>query len=199
MFTGIIQTTGVVARIEGKIYTIAKIGEPDRGSSRFLDDAKIGMSIAVNGVCLTIIKFDQEEFMVEVMPETVRKTSFRILKVGDKVNLEKALAVGDRWEGHMVQGHVDQAVLVLDITPDQNSYLFKFALPQELQKYVVPKGSVAVNGISLTVMAVEDTCFTVGIIPHTMQKTMLSEVEAGGVVNVEVDILGKYIEKMIGR
>jgi riboflavin synthase len=192
MFTGIITDLGeVLENDHGKL----KISVEKEFSEK-LDE---GTSIAVNGVCLTAVEYDKESFSVDYMPETARKTTIRDMIKGDKINLELSATPQTFLAGHIVQGHVDGLGKVADIIPDENSRVIKIEVDESLTKYMVDKGSVAVNGISLTLIEVREDYFTVGIIPHTWEVTMLEEIKIGDKVNIEVDIMGKYIYKFINK
>ncbi|MFH5184793.1 riboflavin synthase [Paenibacillus sp. TAB 01] len=194
MFTGIIEEIGTMRRItkqgQAMILTI--------GAKRILEDVHLGDSIAVNGVCLTVVQFDESSITVDVMPETFRRTSLQRLHVGDAVNLERAMAAGGRFGGHIVQGHVDSTGIITSRKPEENAVVFQIE-PQErdILKYLIPHGSITVDGISLTLVHVDDRGFTVSIIPHTLAQTVLQRKHAGDEVNLEADVLGKYIEKLL--
>lgn len=163
-----------------------------------IKNLKKGDSVAVDGVCLTVIaKPNFNTFRVEVMPETLKRTVLGTLGIGDLVNLELAISATDRFAGHIVQGHIDGVAAVDNIKKEGNSHILAFKVSDKLSRYIIEKGSVAINGISLTVIEVKDTRFTVGIIPYTWTHTMLSSAKVGDRVNIEVDILGKYLEKLI--
>lgn len=168
------------------------------GAKRILEDVHLGDSIAVNGVCLTVVQFDESSITVDVMPETFRRTSLQRLHVGDAVNLERAMAAGGRFGGHIVQGHVDSTGLITSRKQEENAVVFQIE-PQErdILKYLIPHGSITVDGISLTLVHVDDRGFTVSIIPHTLAQTVLQRKHAGDEVNLEADVLGKYIEKLL--
>jgi len=189
MFTGIISHLGKVKKIENKTLTFS-------AGRSFCKKIKKGVSVAVNGVCLTTVTKSQNSFSVEVMPETLRRTTLGNLKKGDLVNLELSLLATGRFEGHIVQGHVDGQATVVNIIKEGNSYLFKFRVGKSLTRYFVEKGSVAVNGISLTVIEAKNNFFTVGIIPYTWENTTFKNLKVGDKVNIEVDILAKYLEKL---
>jgi len=194
LFTGIIEEIGTMRRItkqgQAMILTI--------GAKRILEDVHLGDSIAVNGVCLTVVQFDESSITVDVMPETFRRTSLQRLHVGDAVNLERAMAAGGRFGGHIVQGHVDSTGIITSRKPEENAVVFQIE-PQErdILKYLIPHGSITVDGISLTLVHVDDRGFTVSIIPHTLAQTVLQRKHAGDEVNLEADVLGKYIEKLL--
>jgi riboflavin synthase len=194
MFTGIIEAVGKVAGIE-------RGGESIRltvAAGKIAEDVTLGESVAVNGVCLTVVSFRPPHVTFDAVYETVRKTTLGQLQNGDGVNLERALPVGGRLGGHIVQGHVDGTGRIASIRPIDNSWFVYVDSSPELMRYVVTKGSVAVDGISLTVAEAADRTFSLSIIPHTWDNTTLHEKRAGDPVNVECDILGKYVEKMLG-
>jgi riboflavin synthase len=193
MFTGIVEELGEVAAIEG--------GEDSarltvRGPL-VTGDATRGASIAVNGVCLTVVSHGDGEFTVDVMAETLRRSSLGALRPGARVNLERAMASGGRFGGHVVQGHVDGTAQVLDRTPGDRWELVRFSLPEDLSRYVVEKGSITLDGVSLTVAAVDDSSFTVSLIPTTLDLTTLGHKGVGDPVNLEVDVLAKYVERLL--
>lgn len=188
MFTGITEETGkIIQREEGRFKIQAKI---------VLGDVKIGDSMLVNGVCLTVINFDKNSFEVEVMPETFQVTNFKLLKVGDKVNLERALKINDRLGGHIVTGHIDVTSRLKAKKYIENSCFMEFESSEVISKYLIKKGSIAINGVSLTIVELERNRFKVSLIPHTMKTTNLGELSLGSLVNIEVDTIGKYIEKL---
>ena len=189
MFTGIISHIGKVKSFQNNQLLV----KADRS---LIKQVKNGDSVAVNGVCLTVIDKRADLFQVEVMPETLKRTALGGLKSGDIVNLELAMKAADRFAGHIVQGHIDGVATVKSIKQKGNSRLFTFEVPKQLGRYIVEKGSIAVNGISLTVIDASNKTFTVGIIPYTWKHTMLSGAKVGDRVNIEVDILAKYIDKL---
>jgi len=191
MFTGIIEHTGILAAAEKKgSNTIFQITAHGVG-------AKLGESIAINGACLTVIKFDAEHFWVEAIPETLRLTNLGDLKVGDQVNLEKSLQIGATLDGHFVLGHVDFRTTLDKITPDGESQRLWFNLPADYQKFVAKKGSICVNGVSLTVSDTTELKFEVCLIPYTLQHTNLGQLKAGSPVNIEIDIVARYLERQL--
>ena len=193
MFTGIIEEIG-------KVKSIRKDGAALRievGATKVLDQVITGGSIAVNGVCLTATGFTKDSFYAHVIPETVRNSIFSSLAVGNPVNLERALSATGRFDGHMVAGHVDGIGTVEGIRKDSTAIVFHITVSPAVHKYIVYKGSVAVNGISLTVSAVGDYYFEVSIIPHSLQETTLLYVRTGDKVNIETDIIGRYVEKLL--
>ena len=190
MFTGIIEGLGTVKSLTRAAGGLRMGIEADFS----VDKIKIGDSIAVSGACLTIVHFQDDKFEVDVAPETLSKTTLGQVKRGDKVNLERALRLGDRLDGHMVTGHVDGVGVVKARRPLANAMLFAFGVPDALLRYIVQKGSVAVDGISLTVNACKRGAFDVSIIPHTAKITTMGFKKVGDSVNIETDIMGKYVE-----
>ncbi len=194
MFTGIIEEQGVI----GAVSQVGGVTRIEIGASLVLEDLVIGGSVAVNGTCLTATTIGSRSFTVEAIPETMRRTNLHLLRTGVRVNLERALALGSRLEGHWVQGHVDAVTRVLSRrTEGDRSVRFEFELPAELARYLVKKGSVTLDGISLTVGEVGAGSFAVYLIPHTLDITTLGERQPGGLVNLEVDILAKYVERLL--
>ena len=191
MFTGIVEEVGVVAKISDNAMTIR--------ASKVLVDVKLGDSVAVNGACLTAVEFSRSDFSVDLSPETMRRTSLGQLSVGGPVNLERALLASDRMGGHIVQGHVDGTGRVMSIKSDQDSIIFRIRAPKRLNHYIVEKGFVAVDGISLTVVKRGASSFTLAVIPYTLENTNLSTVSVGDQVNLEADILAKYVESLLER
>ena len=193
MFTGIIEATGTLERIEhtadAATLTIA--------GAAVLDDAHHGDSIAVNGVCLTVTTFDEQRFSVDVMKETLDRTSLGALVPGSRVNLERAMSAQARFGGHVVQGHVDATVRITAIEPGERWSVVRFDLPVDLAPYVVEKGSVTLDGVSLTVASRQEASFSVSLIPTTLELTTFGAARVGGLVNVEVDVLAKYVEQML--
>ncbi len=188
MFTGIIEEIGEIKNFQGN--TVLEVL-----CSKVLDDIKLGDSIAINGVCQTVVEFGKNFFKVEVSPETLAVTNFSKLLIGTKVNLERALTPTTRMGGHIVQGHIDQTGQLLRVEKLDNFYNLYFETNDT--KYIVKKGSITVNGISLTVADVNETCFKIAVIPHTFANTTLSALQIGEIVNIETDILGRYIEKFL--
>jgi len=193
MFTGLIEEIG-------KIKSIQRGGKSVRltvSAHKIMDDVKLGDSIATNGICLTVVSYDLTGFSADVMPETMSRTSFESLGAGSRVNLERALRVGDRMGGHMVSGHVDGLGEVVGKKEDDNAIWISIAAPKNILKYVVEKGSIAIDGISLTVAYVDDKTFKVSIIPLTRDDTTLTSKKQGEKVNLECDMTAKYIEKFM--
>ena len=189
MFTGIIEETGRVKTItQNRISVEAKI---------VTEDTKSGDSIAVNGVCLTVTKIEKGSFDADISPETLRMTALGNLKSGSAVNLERAVMVGSRLGGHIVSGHVDGVARGKDIKKQGDFYNLAIEIPSELAKYVVKKGSITVNGISLTVADIKDNVVLTAVIPHTFENTNLKNLQIGENINIETDILAKYVEKFL--
>lgn len=193
MFTGIVEELGEVVALE-----------PGADSARLTlhgplvtSDAVHGASIAVNGVCLTVVEHTDDAFTVDVMAETLNRSSLGALRRGDRVNLERAMAAGGRFGGHVVQGHVDGTATILERVPGDRWEVVRFSLPADLARYVVEKGSITVDGVSLTVASVDDDSFTVSLIPTTLGLTTLGHKAVGDPVNLEVDVLAKYVERLM--
>lgn len=193
MFTGIVEEIGKI----NKIIKGEKSAKIIINADKVLEDVKFGDSIAVNGVCLTVTDFSSNNFTADVMTETFIKTNLKNLKPNDCVNLERALRLSDRLGGHIVSGHVDGIGTIKSLQRDEIAVWFEIKAPFEILKYIVYKGSVTIDGISLTVAYADDYTFKVSIIPHTFQKTVLFYKKTGDEVNIECDILSKYVEKML--
>ncbi|MER5309613.1 riboflavin synthase [Streptomyces sp. NPDC002773] len=194
MFTGIVEELGEVVAVE-------QLEDASRFRLRgplVTEGAQHGDSIAVNGVCLTVVEFGDGEFTADVMAETLKRSSLGALEVGTRVNLERPMAVGGRLGGHIVQGHVDGTGTILDRTPSEHWELVKVGLPAHLSRYVVEKGSITVDGVSLTVVEVTDDWFTISLIPTTLDLTTLGIKKSGDPVNLEVDVIAKYVERLLG-
>ncbi|MGA8987150.1 riboflavin synthase [Aeromicrobium sp.] len=197
MFTGLIEEKGAIVAVEG-------LGDSVRLTIRgplVTSDAGHGDSIAVNGVCLTVMSQGAGTFAADVMRESLERSSLGDLRVGDEVNLERATRAGDRLGGHIVQGHVDGTGLIIDRTPSEHWEVVRIGLPTDLAKYLVAKGSITVDGTSLTVVEVVDGAepwFSISLIPTTLAETTLGGRAAGDRVNLEVDILAKYVERLLG-
>jgi riboflavin synthase len=195
MFTGIVEELGTVASMEqGTESAVLRITGP-----LVVSDAAHGDSIAVNGVCLTVTEHDADGFTVDVMAETLHRSSLGSLRAGDAVNLERAMPADGRFGGHIVQGHVDGTATITRRAPGDRWETVELTLPPALAAYVVEKGSITVDGVSLTVAAVHDDTFTVALIPTTLELTTLGRKGVGDVVNVEVDVIAKYVERLLGR
>jgi riboflavin synthase len=188
MFTGITEEIGRVTRAGSEGLVI--------GAGRILQEMELGDSIAVNGACLTVAGCDKSSFSVSVMPETLKRTNLGRLRAGDGVNLERALTLGGKLGGHLVQGHVDEVGRVASVIPEGGSLVLKIEAPPEVMRYIVAKGFIAVDGVSLTVVARETASFRVAIVDYTRKHTTLGERRAGDLVNLEVDIIAKYVEQL---
>ena len=193
MFTGIVAEVGRVVRRE----------QTDRGRRLMIEapgiteDLEVGDSVAVNGICLTAVAVDPPGFQMEAVAETLARTNLGEAREGSSVNLERPVRLGGRLDGHVVQGHVDGVGVVLDIQPEGDSRRVALSVPEELERYLVFKGSVAVDGVALTVTAVAEGSFEVALIPHTLASTTLGSWKVGDKANIEVDILAKYVEKLL--
>ncbi|ROL61320.1 riboflavin synthase [Bacteroidetes/Chlorobi group bacterium ChocPot_Mid] len=192
MFTGLIEEIGEIKAIRpignGRRFTI--------GARKIMNDLKIDDSVALNGVCQTVVKLSEDTFEVEAVEETLRKTTLGKLNISQKINLERAVRLNDRLGGHLVQGHVDCTGYVLSIIPESAGKNLWVSFPTKFRKYVVPVGSICIDGVSLTVAKVEADKLMVAIIPHTWNSTIFKELKNGKEVNLEFDIIGKYIENM---
>ena len=193
MFTGIVEELGRVTAIEHGADS-ARLGV--RGLL-VTDDAVHGASISVNGVCLTVVTVEAGEFTVDVMRETLERSSLGSLRPGDPVNLERAMRADGRFGGHVVQGHVDATARLLERVPGDRWEVVRFTLPDGLARYVVEKGSITVDGVSLTVASVDEESFTVSLIPTTLELTTLGSKRVGDLVNLEVDVIAKYVERLL--
>ena len=193
MFTGIVEELGHIGAVEhGTESAVLRIEGP-----LVVSDAVHGASIAVNGVCLTVTEHDESGFSVDVMAETLDRSSLGALAPGSRVNLERAMAADGRFGGHVVQGHVDGTTTLRSRTPGDRWELLEFALPAELARYIVEKGSITIDGVSLTVAALGESTFTVSLIPTTLELTTLGSLQVGDSVNLEVDVIAKYVERLI--
>lgn len=195
MFTGIVEELGTVRELKESVgfYRI------DIEGRKVLEDTKLGDSIAVNGVCLTVNEIYDNHFTADIMGETINRTNLGDLIDGDKVNLERALSLWDRLGGHMVSGHVDGKGKIVDIEKKKDGTWFSIEVPEEVLKYIVFKGSITIDGISLTVAYVDGSIFKVSVIPHTLENTILNYRKVNDSVNIECDIIGKYVEKFFLR
>lgn len=190
MFTGIITHLGKVQKKSESELTI-------KTDTELVKKLTKGTSIAIDGICLTVVSKKADIFSINFMPETAKKTNIQYFTTGTEINLELPATVDTLFSGHIVQGHIDETGKITSIVEEGNSRIFSFTISKELNKYIVEKGSIAVNGISLTVISISKAGFTVGIIPHTWRYTMLHAAKVDDVVNLEVDVLAKYIEKLI--
>lgn len=195
MFTGIIEEFGKIIRINRKSDSMKLI----ISCNKVIQGISIGSSISVNGVCLTVVEMSKNSFEVDVVPETIKRTNIGESKEGSLVNLERSLKISDRLEGHFVLGHVDGVGIINKKESKENSFIVEIKVNSELTKYIVKKGAVAVDGISLTVVDVLSNSFNVSIIPHTYKNTTLGFKNTGDKVNIEVDILAKYVEKLLNK
>lgn len=193
MFTGIIEEIGVLRSMKRGPDSAQLVIEAEK----VLKDSQVGDSIAVNGVCLTAVHFDNHQFTADVMAETLAKTNLGLLHSGDKVNLERALRLGDRLGGHLVSGHIDGVGTITRQERHDIATLVTVRAPEEIMRYIIKKGSVAIDGTSLTVVDLEKEYFQVSLIPHTAHATVLGLKRAGDTVNLEADIIGKYVEKLV--
>ena len=193
MFTGIVEELGTIRAVRrGAASAVLSIG-----AAEVLSDLKIGDSVAVNGVCLTVTSLDDGGFTADVMHETLNRSSLGALIPGSRVNLERAMPANGRFGGHIVSGHIDGTGKVASVRPDDNALWYTIYAAPELLRCIVEKGSITIDGISLTVAAVDDTSFSVSLIPHTAAVTTLGKKRAGDTVNLETDIIGKYVEKLL--
>lgn len=190
MFTGIVEELGTVRSIRSGAHSAVLSIE----GKKICSDIRLGDSIAVNGVCLTVTSYSGNTFSADVMHETLNRSSLGALRSGSHVNLERAMAADGRFGGHIVSGHIDGTGAVKSIKKDDNAYWYEISADEKLLYYIVEKGSITIDGISLTVAKVGNDSFQVSIIPHTMKETILAEKKAGDVVNLENDVVGKYVE-----
>lgn len=193
MFTGIVETFGKIVKIEKEQANSHFFIE-----SNFTHELKIDQSVAHNGVCLTVVNIENSVFKVTAVEETLKKTNLSLWKVGDSVNLERGMKIGDRLDGHIVQGHIDQIGVCTQISPQNGSTLFTFEYSPHLGNVTIEKGSITVNGVSLTVINSQKNSFSVAIIPYTMEHTTFKNLLVGDSVNLEFDVIGKYIKKLSG-
>jgi riboflavin synthase len=194
VFTGLVEEVGRVIGLEaGEMFRLMV------SASRVLEDTKVGDSLSVNGVCLTVNELDRGTLIFHAMPETLRRTALGDLTEGSLVNLERAMSLERRFGGHIVQGHVDSVGEVVGVAPVGESQIWEFEAPEGVLRYTVEKGSVSVDGISLTVVSVRDGSFTVSILPQTRENTNLGRLQPGSRVNLEADIIAKYVERMVGQ
>lgn len=194
MFTGLVEELGKVKAIVRGPRSVRLTVT----ARNVLADVKIGDSIAVNGTCLTVVDYSDNWFTADVMPETVERTVLAKFRLGDTVNLERTLAIGDRFGGHIVSGHIDGVGIIRDMQKDDNAVVIRIEAGPEVMRYIIKKGSIAVDGISLTVVNYGNDWFTVSLIPHTASMTTLGIKSAGSLVNLETDVVGKYVEKLLG-
>ena len=193
MFTGIIEELGRISDIKKGMKSYRLV----ISANKVLENTEIGDSIAVNGICLTVTDLNKSCFSADVMAETVRRTALADIKQGSIVNLERAMSANGRFGGHIVSGHIDGTGIISSLEREDNAIWVTVSADESILKYIVEKGSVAIDGISLTVAYVDSKCFKVSIIPHTQDKTTLTMKKSGDRVNLECDIIGKYVEKML--
>ncbi len=194
MFSGIIEQLGEVTELrkeQNNLHLTIK--------SNFTSELKIDQSIAHNGVCLTVVNINEDKYTVTAIDETLQKTNLGLLKLGNEINLERCVKVGDRLDGHIVQGHVDQSALCTNAEETNGSWMFTFEYDASLNNITVEKGSVTVNGISLTVVNSKHNSFSVCIIPYTFEHTNFKHIQKDSIVNIEFDIVGKYISKLLNK
>jgi riboflavin synthase len=193
MFTGIVEEIGQIKAVQRNVESVRLT----IAATKVLNDVKLGDSIAVNGVCLTVTEFTPTSFVADVMPETMKRSNLGSLALGARVNLERALKLSDRLGGHIVSGHIDGMGQIVGKKQDDNAIWIHIGAPPQILKYIIEKGSVAIDGISLTVAYVDDSSFKVSIIPHTQDETTLVSLKEGTRVNLENDLTAKYIEKFL--
>ena len=193
MFTGIVEEVGIIKGLskgsKSCVITVA--------CKKVLEDVHLGDSIAVNGICLTVTEFGSSYFCADVMNETLNRSSLGELGSGSPVNLERAMSAGGRFGGHIVSGHIDGTGTIMELKEDDNAVWYTIAANKSILRFIVEKGSIAIDGISLTVAYIDDTCFKVSVIPHTREVTALSKKRVGSLVNLENDVVGKYVEKLM--
>jgi len=193
VFTGIVEERGEVVSVLLQGDSARMVIRADLA----IEDAKLGDSISVNGVCLTVAELDGSSFTADVMAETLARTSLGAASSGSPVNLERAMPAHGRLGGHLVQGHVDATGQILQINPAEHWTVVRISLPEQLARYVAEKGSITVDGVSLTVVGVDDDSFTVSLIPTTLRETTLGDREVGDPVNLEIDVIAKYVERLL--
>jgi riboflavin synthase len=195
VFTGLVEEVGRVSRLEAGEMSLSRLSVSAR---RVLEGTRVGDSVSVNGVCLTVNELDAGTLVFYAMPETLRRSALGSLAEGSAVNLERAMSPADRFGGHIVQGHVDGVGEVSSVRSEGEAELWEFSAPVAVLRYVVEKGSICVDGISLTVVSLRDGSFTVSILPQTRANTNLKELRAGDRVNLEADVIAKYVERLVG-
>lgn len=193
MFTGIVEEIGTVKSLKKG----QKSAEIIVQCNVICEDLKLGDSVATNGVCLTVTSLDSTYFSADIMFETLKKTNLGELRIGSTVNLERAMGIDSRFGGHIVSGHIDGVGKIVSIKKEEIAFVYTVRTQENLLRYVIEKGSIAIDGISLTVVSVDKFTFTVSIIPHTAKETILSQKKEGDTVNLEMDVVGKYVEKLI--
>ena len=191
MFTGIIEGMGTVSNLKKELDNLHITIKSD-----VTKELKIDQSIAHNGVCLTVVNIKDDFYTVTAINETLEKSNLGVFKIGDKINLERAMILGERLDGHIVQGHVDQTAICTKVTEENGSWMFTFKYDDSINNITIEKGSVTVNGVSLTVVNSQDSEFSVAIIPYTFDNTNFGYIKSGTVVNLEFDVIGKYVQKL---
>lgn len=194
MFTGIIEEKGTVEKVH---HVSAKAVQLKIVAKVVLEDVQLGDSISINGICLTVTDFDSTSFQVDAMPETLEATTLNQLKAGSKVNLERAMAANGRFGGHFVSGHIDGIGEIVEKYKKENAIYYEIKVQEELAKFLLHKGSITVDGISLTLFEIDKDIFTISIIPHTASETILGVKGKGDIVNIECDMLAKYVQNML--
>ena len=192
MFTGIIERMGTVSNLEKDLDNLNITIKSD-----ITNELKIDQSIAHNGVCLTIVDINEDQYTVTAINETLEKSNLGVLSVGDNINLERAMILGERLDGHIVQGHVDQTALCTNVTEENGSWMYTFKYEDSKDNVTIEKGSITVNGVSLTVVNSKDNEFSVAIIPYTFHNTNFGSIKKGSKVNLEFDVIGKYVARLI--
>lgn len=194
MFTGIVESIGSIVNIEKEGSNVHFTVQSELAS-----ELQIDQSVAHNGVCLTVVKIYEDKYVVTAIKETLEKSNFSVLNQGDKVNLERSLTLEKRLDGHMVQGHVDSTARCLNIKTEEGSWVFTFQIEPEFNNLIVEKGSICINGTSLTIFAIKETTFSVAIIPYTFENTIFHTLREGDLANIEFDMMGKYIVKYLKK
>ena len=192
MFTGIIEDIGIVRNLKEELDNLHITVK-----SALTNELKIDQSVAHNGVCLTVVNINNEEYTVTAIKETLEKTNLKSLRINDKINLERAMKLGDRLDGHIVQGHVDQTAICTRVNQESGSWVFTFKYSSKLNNVTIEKGSITVNGTSLTVVNSQKNSFSVAIIPYTYEHTNFNKLKVGTEVNLEFDVLGKYVSRLL--
>lgn len=192
MFTGIIESVGIVKNLKQEKENLHITIE-----SNFTPELKIDQSIAHNGVCLTIVSIIEKEYTITAIRETLDKSNLKFVNIGDEINLERAMVLGDRLDGHIVQGHVDQTAVCTNISEESGSWIFDFEYDKAYNNITIEKGSVTINGVSLTVINSKKNCFSVAIIPYTYEFTNFHTFKNGTMVNLEFDVIGKYVARLL--
>ncbi len=193
MFTGIIEEIGVIDSVQQGHESLIL----DIRAQKIMSDMHLGDSISIDGVCLTVTSFSNDHFSLDVMPETVRSTTLKLLRKGSKVNLERAMGAGGRFGGHMLSGHVDEVGIIISKKQVDNAIYYEIQVSENARKYMIYKGSISVDGTSLTIFGLTDKSFTVSLIPHTLSESVLGNKRAGDIVNIECDMIGKYVEHFL--